>query len=64
MAKVLEGIKVVQLANFIAAPAAGRYLADYGADVVIVEASKGDPLRYTQSQEGRPQNMLENTTWE
>lgn len=64
MAKVLEGIKVVQLANFIAAPAAGRYLADYGADVVIVEASKGDPLRYTQAQEGRPQNMLENTTWE
>ena len=64
MAKALEGIRVVQLATFVAAAAAGRYLADHGADVIIVETAKGDPLRYTQEQEGRPQNMLENTTWE
>lgn len=64
MAKALEGIRVVQLANFVAAAAAGRYLADHGAEVIIVEPEKGDPLRYTQAQEGRPQNMLENTTWE
>ncbi|MCR5388856.1 MAG: CoA transferase [Lachnospiraceae bacterium] len=64
MSKSLEGVKVVQLANFVAAPAAGRYLADHGADVIIVETAKGDPLRYTEEQEGRPQNMLENTTWE
>jgi cinnamoyl-CoA:phenyllactate CoA-transferase len=62
--KALSGIKVVQLANFVAAAATGRYLADHGADVIIIEASKGDPLRYTEEQEGRPQDMLENTTWE
>lgn len=64
MAKALEGIRVVQLATFVAAAAAGRYLADHGADVIVVETAKGDPLRYTEEQEGRPQNMLENTTWE
>lgn len=64
MAKALEGIKVIQLANFVAAAATGRYLADHGADVIIVEAAKGDPLRYTGVQEGRPQDMKENTTWE
>lgn len=64
MSKALEGIKVVQMANFVAAAATGRYLADHGADVIIVEAAKGDPLRYTGVQEGRPQDMKENTTWE
>ena len=64
MRKALEGVRVVQLANFIAAAATGRYLADHGAEVVIVEAAKGDPIRYTEEQEGRPQDMLENTTWE
>lgn len=64
MSKALDGIKVVQLANFVAAAATGRYLADHGADVIIVETAKGDPLRYTEEQEGRPQDMLENTTWE
>ena len=62
MSKALDGIKVVQLANFVAAAATGRYLADHGADVIIVEPAKGDPLRYTAEQEGREQNMLENTT--
>ena len=64
MRKALEGVRVIQMANFIAAAAAGRYLADHGAEVVIVEAKSGDPLRYTEEQEGRPQDMLENTTWE
>lgn len=64
MEKSLKGIKVVQMANFVAAAATGRYLADHGADVIIIETAKGDPLRYTEEQEGRPQDMLENTTWE
>ena len=64
MRKALEGIKVIQLANFIAAAATGRYLADHGADVIIVEAAKGDPIRFTQEQEGRPQNIKENVAWE
>ena len=64
MEKSLTGIKVVQLATFVAAAAAGRYLADHGADVIIIEAKQGDALRFTEEQEGRPQNMYENTTWE
>ena len=64
MRKALEGIKVIQLANFIAAAATGRYLADHGADVILVESPKGDPIRYTQEQEGRPQNIKENVAWE
>ena len=62
--KALSGVKVIQLANFIAAPATGRYLADHGADVIWVEAEKGDPLRYTCEQEGRPQNLYENVVME
>ena len=64
MEKSLSGIKVIQLANFVAAAATGRYLADHGADVIIIEAKQGDALRFTEEQEGRPQNMYENTTWE
>lgn len=62
--KLLEGVKVVELATFIAAATAGRFLADLGADVIKVESSRGDPLRYTAPSEGRPLDMFENTTWE
>lgn len=62
--KPLEGVKVVELANFIAAATTGRFLADLGADVVKIESAKGDPLRYTAPTEGRPLDMYENTTWE
>ncbi len=64
MERALSGIRVIQLANFVAAPAATRYLADRGADVIIIEGVKGEPLRYSAVQEGRPQDQLENTTWE
>jgi cinnamoyl-CoA:phenyllactate CoA-transferase len=49
----LEGIKVVELATFIAVPACGRYLADLGASVVKVEPPNGDPVRYLAFNEGR-----------
>lgn len=64
MNKPLEGVRVVELANFIAAAAAGRFMADLGADVIKIEAPKGDPLRYTAPSEGRPLDMYENTTWD
>ena len=42
----LEGIKVVELGQLIAAPFAGRILAEYGASVVKIEPpGTGDPLR-------------------
>ncbi len=42
----LQGLKVVELATFIAGPFAGRLLADLGADVIKVEQpGRGDPFR-------------------
>lgn len=43
--KPLDGIKVVELASFVAAPSAGAILADMGADVIKVEPPRGDPWR-------------------
>ena len=47
--KPLEGIKVVDLTTYMATPATGRVLGEWGADVIKVEASKGDPCRVTQA---------------
>ncbi|MXG91828.1 CaiB/BaiF CoA transferase family protein [Nocardioides flavescens] len=42
----LAGLRVVELGNFIAAPTAGRLLADFGAEVIKVERpGTGDELR-------------------
>lgn len=62
--KPLSGVRVIELATFIAAATAGRFLADLGADVIKIESAKGDPLRYTAPSEGRPLDMYENTTWD
>lgn len=44
--KPLEGITVVELALFVAAPSAARMLADWGATVIKIESPKGDPMRF------------------
>ncbi len=41
----LDGVRVVELAQGIAGPYAGKLLADYGADVVKVEPPAGDVAR-------------------
>ena len=42
----LAGLKVIELGQLIAGPFAAKTLADFGADVVKIEApGKGDPLR-------------------
>ena len=41
----LEGIKVIELGVWVAGPAAGGILADWGADVIKVEPPTGDPAR-------------------
>lgn len=40
-----EGLKVIDCASFIAAPAAATILSDFGADVIKVEPPEGDPYR-------------------
>lgn len=42
----LAGVRVIELGNYIAAPTAGRMLADFGAEVIKVERpGTGDELR-------------------
>ena len=43
--KPLEGVKVVELATVMAGPSCGRYLADWGAEVIKIETRKGDNYR-------------------
>ena len=46
MAKVLAGLRVVEMGTFITGPAAAMYLGDLGADVIKVERpGTGDPFR-------------------
>src|SRR6185437_7659545 len=47
---VFSGLKVVEIASFIAAPAAASMLSDFGADVIKVEPpGLGDPQRLLSS---------------
>lgn len=49
----LAGIRVIELGNFIAAPTAGRLLADFGAEVIKIERPRtGDELRTWRLQAG------------
>ena len=41
----LDGVRVIEMATVIAGPGTGKYLADFGADVIKVEAPGGDPAR-------------------
>jgi len=43
---VFSGLKVVDLASFIAGPSAAVILSDFGADVIKVEPPTGDPWRH------------------
>ena len=51
--KPLEGIRVIELATFVAAPSCGRSLAYLGAEVIKVETLSGDTYRkYTAYTKG------------
>lgn len=48
MTAPLSGIRVVELASFVAAPAAGALLADLGAEVIKVEVPWGELYRHSK----------------
>ncbi len=47
MNRPLEGLKVIELANYVAAPTVGRMCADMGANVIKIEGRGGDAWRTT-----------------
>jgi formyl-CoA transferase len=61
---IFSGLKVVDLASFIAGPAATTVLADFGADVVKLEPpGTGDPYRYFYMTPPNPR-LEENYSWQ
>jgi crotonobetainyl-CoA:carnitine CoA-transferase CaiB-like acyl-CoA transferase len=61
---IFSGLKVVDLASFIAGPAATTVLSDFGAEVVKVEPpGVGDPYRYLYLTPPNPP-LEENYTWQ
>ena len=42
---MLEGLKIVEYATYVAAPGAAGIMTDWGADVIKVEPPSGDPIR-------------------
>lgn len=56
---IFAGLKVIDCASFVAAPAAATILADFGADVVKIEPpGSGDPYRSLGSFPGLPASAL------
>src|SRR5271165_930527 len=52
---IFSGLKVVELASFIAGPSAAMILSDFGADVVKVEPPNGDTWRIGHKIPPQPQ---------
>ncbi len=50
MVAPLEGIRVIEIAHFVAAPSGGALLADLGAEVIKVEVPEGEMYRHVRPQ--------------
>ena len=55
MAGVFDGVRVIELAQYVYVPGAGAMLGDQGAEVIKIEAVEGDPYRTLQV--GVPRNL-------
>jgi formyl-CoA transferase len=52
---IFSGLKVVEMASFIAGPSAAVILSDFGAEVIKVEPPTGDPWRHGHKIPPQPQ---------
>ena len=59
---IFSGLKVLDLASFIAGPGAAVILADFGADVIKVEPPRGDTQRLLHMYPPLPR-AKENYAW-
>ena len=60
---IFAGLKVIDCASFIAAPAAATVLSDFGGDVIKIEPpGRGDPYRALPQVAGNPTSE-HNYTW-
>ncbi|MDB5724270.1 MAG: frc 9 [Novosphingobium sp.] len=65
MVKIMTGIRVLEVAQFVFAPSAGAILADWGADVIKIEHPlRGDPQRGLARQGGLAVNPDRNPVLE
>ena len=55
---IFSGLKVVDLASFIAGPSAAVILSDFGADVIKVEPPDGDLWRHGHKIPPQPQARM------
>ena len=54
MTQTFEGVRVVELAQYVFVPASGTLLADHGAEVIKIEPpGTGDPYRTLKIGDGR-----------
>ena len=60
----LEGVRVIEYANYVAAPVTGRLLADWGAEVIKIEPLSGDSMRFVGMQWNFPVEDEENPLFE
>lgn len=60
----LEGVKVVELSSFVAAPCCAKVLADWGAEVIKIESPYGDDLRGVGGIYNSPATVEENPMFE
>lgn len=61
--RLFEGLVVLDIASFIAAPVATTFLADFGADVIKIEAPGGDGYRALHAGNGMPDTGGKDFAW-
>lgn len=43
---IFKGLRVIDCASYVAAPASATILSDWGAEILKIEPPEGDPFRY------------------